>query len=416
MLAVHVDGGVDEIEFQSIVMAAKQLQGVKVDRAPSLERRLSHELSVRVPASGSAVGSGTGVALQRRPSTSMEVITTRAAAAQEPQAARTAGYRFLIVLSLADRNLNTALTHDHVAGNDFPQIRMIMSHLAHALDNLHSKERIHADFKPLNAARESTWKLIDMDVSRNFGESFGTKLPSSGYCPPEVAKVLLAATNAETEEAKTQELAKYTASVAYDLWSFGVVLFNLCYGISLFNTDQNDNVKMGDLQTLAAAPEGPWLKLVSKALSPGMGRDAGVDLTAATALLCKLLEPNSATRLDHFDNTNKRPMEEVLMEPFFQGQSVDEATLGEINARTKDIQTDQKKQLELLTTIDDRTEKIEGLQRETIQLLNEHASSLRACIQVRAVMHWPQHKRASPCSCAPVPVRTRLTTTFQPPS
>ena len=122
VLAVYVDEGVDEIEFQSIVTAAKQLQGVTVDRAPSLERRLSHELSVRVPASDNAVGSSTDVALQRRPS-STQVLTTPAAAAQEPQAARTSGYPFVIVLSLADRNLNTALTHDHVAGNDFPQIR-----------------------------------------------------------------------------------------------------------------------------------------------------------------------------------------------------------------------------------------------------------------------------------------------------
>ena len=97
------------------------------------------------------------------------------------------------------------------------------------------------------------------------------------------------------------------------------------------------------------------------------------------------------------------------MEPFFQGQSVDEATLGEMITRIKDIQTDQKKQLDLLTTIDARTEKIEGLQRETIQRLNEHASSLRACIQVRAVMHWPQLRRASHIvrvrACATLPER-----------
>ena len=86
-------------------------------------------------------------------------------------------------------NLNTALTHDHVAGNDVPQIRMIMFHLDHALNNLHSKERIHADFKPLNAARQLTWKLIDMDVSRKFGEFFGDELPSSGYRPPEIRGV-----------------------------------------------------------------------------------------------------------------------------------------------------------------------------------------------------------------------------------
>ena len=193
VLAVYADETTDDKELQQIVEAAKRL-GVPVSPAPNLERRLSLELDQRVQnlqAPEKVDGSGVSVTLQRRPS-STQVLTT-SAPAQGPQAARATGYPFVIVLSLADRNLNTALTHDHVAGNDFPQIRMIMSHLAHALDNLHSEKRIHADFKPLNAARELTWKLIDMDVSRKFGETFDTKLPSSGYCPPEVAKVLLTA-------------------------------------------------------------------------------------------------------------------------------------------------------------------------------------------------------------------------------
>eukprot|EP00964_Phaeocystis_antarctica_P068075 scaffold41228_cov50-Phaeocystis_antarctica.AAC.4 len=327
VLAVYVDESADKEELQQIVAAAERL-GVPVESALNMERRLSLELAQRIQNVENVEnvdGSGASIALQRRPSTSMEVITTPVRAAQKPQVARDAGYPFLIVLSLADRNLNTALTHDHVAGNDFPQIRMIMSHLAHALDNLHSEERIHADFKPLNAARELTWKLIDMDVSRKFGESFGTKLPSSGYCPPEVAKVLLAVHNAETEEAKTQELAKYTASVAYDLWSFGVVLFHLCYGISLFNTDQNDNVKMDDLQTLAEAPGGPWRKLINKALRSGEVRNASVDIKAAAVLLRKLLEPDPSKRLQYFPEGGE--MMGVLEEPFFQGQSVEEAAM-----------------------------------------------------------------------------------------
>ena len=53
---------------------------------------------------------------------------------------------------------------------------------------------------------------------------------------------------------------------------------------------------------------------------------------------------------------------------------------------TKDIQADQKKQLKLLSIINERTEDIKLVQQETIQLLNEHASSLRLCIQVRTVM------------------------------
>ena len=387
MLAVYVDEGVDEIEFQSIVTAAKQLQEVTVDRAPKLEDRLLHEFSVRVQTPKKVDDSGACLALQRCSSSMLttsaaaaQELTTPAAAAQEPQAALAAGYPFVIVMSLADRNLNTVLTHDHIAGNDFARIRMIMSHLAQALDNLHSKERIHADFKPLNAARESTWKLIDMDVSRKFKETFGTKLPSSGYCPPEMAKVLLALRNAKTVEAKTQELAKYTASVAYDLWSFGVVLFNLCYGISLFNTDQNDNVSLPDLSSLASWTAGV---LNRKILEAGTPRTRDVD--AATDLIKKLLVSDPEGRCKPFDEGCE--MSSVLKHPFFQvGGEL------EVKKQLDRIEKEQDKQTAMLVTIDTRTKEINErtitmvhLQRETILQLNEHASSLRTCIQVHVV-------------------------------
>eukprot|EP00964_Phaeocystis_antarctica_P083850 scaffold52787_cov60-Phaeocystis_antarctica.AAC.1 len=186
-----------------------------------------------------------------------------------------------------------------------------MSHLGNALDNLHSEGRIHADFKPLNAARELTWKVIDMDVSRKFGESFDTKLPSSGYCPPEVAKVLLAVRNAETDEAKTRELAKYTASVAYDLWSFGVVLFNLCYGISLFNTDQNDNVSLRDLSSLAG-----WSNAILNRKVMDANKPPTPDFNAAADLIKMLLVSDPEERCRPFAAGCE--MRSVLKHLFFQ--------------------------------------------------------------------------------------------------
>ena len=94
MLAVYADESVDKKEFQQIVDAAKRL-GVPVETAPNLEHRLSLELAQRVQnveeeVVSDVVGLSTGTKLQRRPS-SMQVLTTLAAAAQEPQAARTAG-------------------------------------------------------------------------------------------------------------------------------------------------------------------------------------------------------------------------------------------------------------------------------------------------------------------------------------
>ena len=117
---------------------------------------------------------------------------------------------------------------------------------------MHTEGGIHADLKPLNAVGDgNTWKLIDFDVFCKVGKPFGNKVPSSGYCPPEMARVLLEATDQDTGKVDTTKLKLYTANVAYDLWSFGVVLFHLVFGMPLWRTDQNDNVAPSDLRALA---------------------------------------------------------------------------------------------------------------------------------------------------------------------
>ena len=165
--------------------------------------------------------------------------------------ARAASYRFLLVLELAERGLSEAILHDHIAGEKLALVRSITTDLANALSHLHDNERIHADLKPLNAVRvASSWQLIDLDVCCTIEEAFGTKVPSSGYCPPEMAKVLLEATDTEGN-VDTAKLCSYRASVAYDLWSFGVVLFHLVTGTPLWRTDNHDDVSSRALEKLA---------------------------------------------------------------------------------------------------------------------------------------------------------------------
>ena len=164
---------------------------------------------------------------------------------------RFADYKYLVVLELADETLNHALTHGGIAAEDFLEIRKIGRDLAEALDHLHANGRIHADVKPLNVVRVGTsWQLIDLDVSCAIGKGFGTKKPSSGYCPPEMARVLLDATRDGI--LVTSELKAYEADVAYDLWSLGVVLFHLATGRPLWLTDKNDDVSQDHLRKLAA--------------------------------------------------------------------------------------------------------------------------------------------------------------------
>ena len=225
------------------------------------------------------------------------------------------------MLELADRNLKHTIDHEHIAGEDWPAIRYVASHLGWALDHVHAKGGIHADLKPLNAVSDGiTWKLIDFDVFCKVGEPFGNKVPSSGYCPPEMAKVLLAATDQDTGEVDTSLLKEYVASEAYDLWSFGVVLYHLCFSTPLWKTDINDDIALSDLRKLAADSDAePLRKVLNKALFNGERQDASLNLKLASALLRKLLEPDAKTRLAHFESAPTF-MRGVLEETFFQGQ------------------------------------------------------------------------------------------------
>ena len=243
---------------------------------------------------------------------------------------------FILVLELADRNLKHTIDSEQIAGKDWPAIRHIASNLGWALDHVHTQDGIHADFKPLNAVGDrDTWKIIDFDVFCKVGEPFGSKVPSSGYCPPEMARVLLRAMD-DQGKVDTSFLEEYTASVAYDLWSFGVVLYHLCFGRPLWLTDINDNVTPEDLRTLASAPDAPLRRALDKALNKGEKRGTSIDLTAAAALLRKLLEPDAQKRLEYFELTD-RPIEAVLEEPFFQALGVDAATLKELNEKVDHI-------------------------------------------------------------------------------
>mmetsp|Transcript_8728 Transcript_8728/g.25158 ORF Transcript_8728/g.25158 Transcript_8728/m.25158 type:complete len:627 (-) Transcript_8728:126-2006(-) len=188
----------------------------------------------------------------------------------------------------ADRSLCVAIAHERFAGSDWIRVRAIAADLLQALDHLHSRGVIHGDLKPQNAMRVGeTWQLIDLDVSCELGAPFGSKPPSSGCCPPEMARVLL------DTGGDSGRLREYRAAVAYDLWSFGTVLYNLACAVSLWNTDVNDDVLQDDLRLLAAWDKGA----LNRKLALG-----GVDQkhSVLATLLAKLLDPDPAVRESHW--------------------------------------------------------------------------------------------------------------------
>jgi serine/threonine protein kinase len=84
-------------------------------------------------------------------------------------------------------------------------------------------------------------------VSCLLGAPFGNKVPSSGFCPPEMARALVATGNDASKLCEEY----VSASSAYDVWSCGVLLFHLTFGRSLWHTNQDDSISSSDLNTLA---------------------------------------------------------------------------------------------------------------------------------------------------------------------
>ena len=236
-------------------------------------------------------------------------------------------------MELGGSTLKDTIDHEHIAGKDFILIRLIASKLGSALDDLHFNGGIHAGFKPPSVIDDGyTWKIIDLDVFCKVDQPFGKNVPSSGYCPPEMARVLLRAMD-DQNKVDGAKLAEYKASVAYDLWSFGAVLYNLCFGIPLWKTDSDDNVTPEDLRTLASLPDTPLKSRIRKALGKGLRSSATTDLKTAADLLLKLLEPDEHKRLANFYELADSPMKSVLEEPFFRVQGLDVVELAAMTSR-----------------------------------------------------------------------------------
>ncbi|CAH0367814.1 unnamed protein product [Pelagomonas calceolata] len=286
VVAVHVSATVSAVDHDEVAAAAGKLDGVVVERAEGLGEDLAGLLAAREQQNDASAG-------------------------------RFMGYDYLLVMELAEESLSKKIIHGGVCGVDLVEIRKIAREMAEALDHLHLKGRIHADLKPLNVVRVgTTWQLVDLDVSCAIGDPFGTKKPSLGYCPPEMAQTILDAMDA-SDRLDTALLSAYTADKAYDLWSLGVVLFHLATGTPLWKTDKNDDTSPKGLRKLVKRCFDLDRKLAVAAPRPTDDFDGDLQMLAFD-LIRKLLTPEPDERLKAFKGAT--PMRGVLQHGFFSNE------------------------------------------------------------------------------------------------
>eukprot|EP01047_Picozoa_sp_COSAG01_P062225 COSAG01_NODE_7883_length_3009_cov_2.423368_2_plen_664_part_01 len=209
-------------------------------------------------------------------------------------------YHYLLVLPRARHDLSDAISHYRFAGRSKEQVaqigRLVAAHLRYLNEEC---GRIHGDLKPRNLIQIQDpdqpvfiWNLIDLDASCAIGELAGQKVTSSACFPPEMARQQLAqgmemsAEEIETKiaeceaqidtlngrrdrtqikllndeidllEAKlSQDLTPdaIVASVGFEMWYFGVLLYQLCTkdGKPLWSTNQADDISDDEMRILA---------------------------------------------------------------------------------------------------------------------------------------------------------------------
>jgi serine/threonine protein kinase/Leucine-rich repeat (LRR) protein len=175
-----------------------------------------------------------------------------------------ADYPYCVVMVLAESSLKKVIDQQHIAGEDWDQVRHIIKTLCNCLVHIHEKNIVHGDLKPSNMVIvDNAVRLIDLDACSNFSKEStdytGLKY-SSAYLPPELFywhkdaagnsyyDVRTAVLNPETGEFKplTNEYELVKPSPAQDMWAVGVILYLLCTKQTLFQTSLEGNIARAD--------------------------------------------------------------------------------------------------------------------------------------------------------------------------
>ena len=173
------------------------------------------------------------------------------------------GKQHCVVLEYGEQSLADYLKKGALQRNER---KFIADRLANVALHLHSHNVVHCDLKPHNLVLFGLkWKVIDLESARRAGEPVSMKV-SPSYCSPELARAVLG-----------KQADRMRASCALDMWSYGLVLFEL-FARQPFFSDKPDT-----MQQLASYAELEVPKDI-------------VDDIQARHLLKKLLVKNHADR------------------------------------------------------------------------------------------------------------------------
>ena len=223
-------------------------------------------------------------------------------------------YKWCIVMPAADRNLQNIVSAERIAGRDWRQIKLISSQIAEALGHMHRKGFIHGDVKPLNVMRhDGRMKLVDLDACASLINGVSGLKFSSAYIPPELIHynaeehsimVKVCEFDAETGHLITEgtDYKLVWAKVSHDVWSLGMVMYELCAGIKFFLQDDEDNIDDDSMLELYRFKNDYKQKKLSKI----------TDMTAR----------NLVSQMLTKDPTKRPTIDQILDHPFLSGKKV----------------------------------------------------------------------------------------------
>ncbi|GBG28933.1 CBL-interacting protein kinase 31 [Hondaea fermentalgiana] len=212
-----------------------------------------------------------------------------------------------LVMPRGSKSLFEAINTERFAGHNLDKVREISYEPAKS-SMFSDHENGHLRRKPPGQKRPSSrsadyedFILIDLDASAKVNEEISDKA-STGYVAPETARWFF-----RDELTSSGTTSRPIASAAMDIWSFGVMLFQLLTGTKLFQVDEADDnlVHASDKLELAN-----WLT-ISKERLDRIGSSlkcSSAECAAARDLVRMCLQGVATERIE---------MSELLYHPFF---------------------------------------------------------------------------------------------------